>query len=196
MKYEFLYREYQQCFEQLRFYDERQLSLLRYLFALVTAAVAGQFAVYKVVGDAGAQFFRCVAMLGALLLAATILVHIALVQNRLYFVFVARQINAIRRYLLAEESPSFRDNQLYTSTTFPAARFLSLHSYTLVCSAFLASLFCASIGYGLSNLAWGITSLWVVNIAFFAPGLALFWGGYFYLNGFSSKSADRVIGSR
>lgn len=190
MKHEFLYKEYEQCFIQLRYYDDRQLSLLRNLFALTIVAVGAQFAVYKTAGISGETFYLCASLLGTVLLAAAVLAHIALVQNRLYFVFVARQINAIRKFLLTEESTNFRENQLYTATNFPAAKIFSLHSYTLFCSSLLAAMFAASLAYGLSNLIYGKTSAVIVDLAFFLSLGALLLGGFFYLRHSGAKPAD------
>jgi hypothetical protein len=44
---EFLHKEYELCFEQLRFYDERQSNLLKFLFTLTSAVATAQFALYK-----------------------------------------------------------------------------------------------------------------------------------------------------
>jgi hypothetical protein len=65
-------------------------------------------------------FFRFAAILSGLVFIATLLLFLALLQNRLYFVYVARQLNAIRGYLMQVEAHDFKNNQMYTSTNFPA----------------------------------------------------------------------------
>ncbi len=51
-----------------------------------------------------------------------VLLYLAMLQNRLYFVFVARQPNAIRGYLIKVAAEWFEKNQMYTSTNFPALK--------------------------------------------------------------------------
>jgi hypothetical protein len=51
-----------------------------------------------------------------------------MVQNRIYFTFAAKQINAIRKYLLENEAPYFKENQMYTSTGFSAFKFFSIQT--------------------------------------------------------------------
>ncbi len=114
-------KEYELCFEQFRFYDERNESILKYIFSLASAVATAQFAIYKLFGSATTNFFLCLAFLSGLVFLATLLLGMAMLQNRLYFVFVARQLNAIRGYLMKAEAAEF-ENQLYTSTKFPALK--------------------------------------------------------------------------
>jgi hypothetical protein len=98
MANEYLLKEYELCFEQLRFYDTRQESLLKYLCSLTAAVATAQFAVYQLLHGATAEFLTCEGLLSGLVFTATALLYLAMLQNRLYFVFVARQLNAIRGY--------------------------------------------------------------------------------------------------
>ena len=45
MAHEYLLKEYELCFEQLRFYDQRQESLLKYAITLTSAIATAQFAI-------------------------------------------------------------------------------------------------------------------------------------------------------
>ncbi|HVO67537.1 MAG TPA: hypothetical protein VMT12_13755 [Syntrophales bacterium] len=45
MSNEYLMKEYELCFEQLRYYDDRNTNMLKYLFSLTSAVATAQFAV-------------------------------------------------------------------------------------------------------------------------------------------------------
>lgn len=152
MANDFLHREYELCFEQLRFYDKRQNDLLRYLATLATSVATAQFALYKLFGSPTQAYFLCLAFLSAIVFIASLLMFLAMLQNRLYFVYVARQINAIRCHLLQHEAPEFAENQLYTSTKFSAIKPMSIHTCMLAGSALLASLFAGTFVYALCFL--------------------------------------------
>jgi hypothetical protein len=129
MAHEYLLKEYELCFEQLRFYDSRQESLLKYMFSLTSAVATAQFAIYQLLQGPTVGFFKCQALLSGLVFIATLLLFSAMLQNRLYFVYIARQLNAIRGYLMGAEAPEFKNNQLYTSTNFPALKPFSVHTF-------------------------------------------------------------------
>lgn len=131
-KSEFLLKEYELCFQQLRFYDERHSDTLRYLFGLASAVATALLAVYKAIGGSGLGFYTYQALLSGVVFVAASLLFVSMLQNRIYFVKVARQINAIRKYMLATEAPKFRDNQLYTSTEMRALQGSSTQVVELV----------------------------------------------------------------
>jgi hypothetical protein len=111
MASEYLLKEYELCFEQLRYYDDRHSSILTFLFSLTSAVAAAQFAVYKFAEGPTQGFFACQVFLSLLVFIATLLLYLAMLQNRLYFVYIARQINAIRGYMMATEAGEFHNNQ-------------------------------------------------------------------------------------
>lgn len=190
---EFLHKEYELCFEQLRFYDERQSNLLKYLFTLTSAVATAQFALYKVFGSPTKEFFLCLAFLALVVVTGSLLLFLSMIQNRLYFVFIARQINAIRGYLLRHEAPTFTENQLYTRTDFSAVKPFSVHTYQLVGAAFITSLFAGSASYAIAKLA-GSSSPWCpVTVVFLLFLLGASIGGYQYLKKQGAKAADQAI---
>lgn len=189
----FLEKEYEMCFEQIRFYDERQNELLKYLFTLTSAVAAGQFAIYKVLGSESREFFLCLAFLSGVVFVATILIYLSMLQNRLYFVFTARQINAIRGFCLAQDAPDFKGNQLYTSTDFRAIKPFSVHTYFLLGTSFLSSAFGALAVYSAFCL-WSQSRCILIGVlSFVVLLLATLLGGYFYLRLRGSQSADEAI---
>jgi hypothetical protein len=189
----FLHKEYELCFTQLRFYDERQMNLLKYLFTLTSTVATAQFALYKVFNSPNHDFFLCLTFLSTVVVTGSFLIFLSMLQNRLYFVFMARQINAIRGHLMKHEAPMFEENQLYTKTDFSAVKPFSVHTYKLVGAAFITALFVGSFTYAIFQL--GGSELHWCSVGFVALGsfLCLAIGGYFYLKTQGAKSADQAV---
>lgn len=147
----FLLKEYELCFAQLRYYDDRNTELLKYTYTLTSSVAAAQFAVFQLVKGPTSAFYLCQGFLGGLVFLATLLLYLAMIQNRLYFVAFARQLNAIRQYMLETASPGFRHNQLPTSTGICATNPFSAHTYLFIGVAVISSLFAAMTAYGLAS---------------------------------------------
>ena len=193
MANDFLHKEYELCFEQLRFYDERQTNLLKFLFTLTSAIAAAQFALYKLFSTPTKEFFMCLAFLSFVVVTGSLLIFLSMIQNRLYFVFMARQINAIRGHLLANEATEFTENQLYTRTDFSAVKPFSVHTYKIIGSAFIIALFTGLSAYSTSQIVSSNPCWWFVLLVtiFVFIGLSLY--GYFYLKNQGAKSADEAV---
>jgi hypothetical protein len=193
MPNEYLIKEYELCFEQLRYYDNRSVDLFKYLFTLSSAVGTAQFAIFKFVKTPTAGFFGCQAFLTAVVFVVTLVLFLSLVQNRLYFVFIAKQINAIRSYFLKYEAVEFKENQLYTSTDFRAFKLLSVHTFQLFCAAFISSLF-AGIACFSAYPAFGYKpNFKIALIVFLIILITETFAGFIYLLNSSDKSADEVI---
>jgi hypothetical protein len=193
MANEYLTKEYELCFEQLRFYDQRHENILMYTFSLTAAAVTAQFAIYKLLSGATVIFFQFAATLSGLIFVASLLLYMSLLQNRLYFVYVARQLNAIRGYMMETEAKNFKNNQMYTSFDFPALKPFSVHTFTLIGVALISSLFAGGCSYAIGPalghagcLALGFETGLVVLIA-------EAFGGIRYLLNAGKRPADQVI---
>jgi len=196
MANEYLLKEYELCFEQLRFYDTRQESLLKYSLSLTSAVATAQFGIYQLLHGATAAFFRCSAILSGLVFVATALLFLMMLQNRLYFVYVARQINAIRRYLMEVAAEGFKNNQMYTSTDFPALKPLSLQTLQILGAALISSGFAGASASAIRPAFGGgpcITmGVWACILALvFEVG-----GAMTYLHSAGRKPADEAIHQR
>jgi len=193
MKNEFLHKEYELNYEQLRFYDSRQSSIFRYLFTLTSSVATAQFALYKFFQTPTQSYFRCHLFLSSIVFIATLLLFLAMLQNRLYFVFTARQLNAIRGYLLEKEASEFQNNQLYTSVDFPAIKLSSVHTLQLVGASFISSMFAASAMYAFMpalketpSLGWSIFTFMIIVAAEIGFG-------YKYLDEQGKRTSDKAI---
>jgi hypothetical protein len=191
---QFLLKEYEMCFKQLRFYDTRSSNLLKYLFTLTTSVATAQFAIYKLNQSIDERFYILQIFLSAIVLIASLLLFFSMLQNRLYFVYIARQINAIRGFFLKFDSSEFKSNQLYTSTNFPALKPFSVHTFHLLGSAMLCGLYAGSLAYGVSSLSTNSENeqIWALVI-FISVSTLLSILGAVYLSITGSKKADKAI---
>jgi hypothetical protein len=192
-QHDFLFTEYEFCFEQLRFYDTRHSDTLKYVFTLTSSVTAFQFAIYKFLEGPTREFYLCQAFLYSIVFIAVFLFFLMLLQNRLYFVFVARQINAIRDHLLKTEVRDFHANQLYRSINVSSFKFLSIHSFQLFGVASVSSLFAGVATFGwvagapcCYPIYWAI----LVSVVVLAGETTL---GSLYLIRKGQKTADKAI---
>jgi len=193
-KFAFLYKEYEMCFEQLRFYDNRSSNLLKYLFTLTSSVATAQFAIYKLTQTLDSRFFTSHAFLSFVVFIATLLLFLGMLQNRLYFVYTARQINAIRGFLLATECSEFTENQLYTSTNFSALKPFSIHTFQIIGAAFLCGLYAGSFAYSIQPSLCNITPSWTYSIwTFLVVSVVAVVGAFIYLGQSSKNTADEAI---
>jgi hypothetical protein len=73
-----------------------------------------------------------------------------MLRNRLYFTYVARQLNAIRNFLLEKDAPRFRDNQMYRKTDLSALNFMSTQTLMMIAVAFISALYFSASIYSYS----------------------------------------------
>ena len=189
----FLHTEYQMCFEQLRYYDTRQEEILKYLITLTSAVATAQFAVFKIFETPTTGFFSAQSFLSIVVFVGSILLYLMMLQNRLYFVFVARQINAIRKYMLKTEAVEFMENQMPTSISFSAFKRSSVHTLQLIGAAFISSLFAGASVFGLFHVLQFPYVYTAFVLVFLGVGTSEAIGGALYLKNESAKSADEAI---
>lgn len=190
----FLPLEYQSCFEEMRYYDTRQWEILKYLSTLAATAAGAQFAVYKLVKEPTAGFFATQSFLSFVVFAGSFLLYLMMLQNRIYFVYVTRQVNAVRKHMLNAHDKDFRkDNQMYTSVDFPAFKGFSIHTMQLTGATVISSLFAGASIYGLLRFS-GYPSCLPVSFLAMVLVLAIEWtGGALYLRSEKGKTADAFL---
>ncbi|MEW6381773.1 MAG: hypothetical protein AB1611_19530 [bacterium] len=189
----FLYKEYELSFEQLRFYDNRQMDLLKYLFTLTSSVATAQFAIYEFLKSPTKGFFLCQTFLSSVVFIASMLLYLSMIQNRLYFVFTARQLNALRKFFLETEATDFKSNELYTSVDFPAISPSSVHTFQLLGASFLSALFGAISVYSLSQALQQYPCWWLIAGSFVLISGAEIASGVTYLVCVGSKPADIAV---
>lgn len=190
---DFALKEYELCFEHHRFYDNRQFDLLKYLISLATAVATAQFAVYRIVNGTTSEFFVCQFFLSVVVFIATLLLYLAMLQNRLYFVLMSRQLNAIRGYWLALDSERFDNNQLYTKTNISAFKLSSVHTFQMIGAVVISAMFAALSAYSMAPLSGGAPCFLSAIITFILVAFVEVVGGVSYLISNDGKTADQAI---
>ncbi len=127
----FLVSEYEQCFEQMRHYNDISISLTKFAFTGFVAITSGAFALFKYLEG---EIYQSTVVGSILLLTffVGVIVMTLMLRNRVYFVVVTRQVNSLRNYFLSNmEVDYLKYNVCYTDSDFPRA-FSLWSSYTLL----------------------------------------------------------------
>lgn len=191
---EFLKIEYEQCMALVKYYDERHYTLVKFATGLssgVPTLLLGFYGlsnqITSVLWDA-AIFVFVVTMIGLVALLA------AITQTRLYFIYPARQLNAIRAEFLRAEAEDFTNNQMYLDTSFNAFKWSSSHTIQQAMIALQIGMFA-----GLSVFAWNIstldraTNICVGAIVASLVAFSVFFASAFYLWRKSQFHPDRSV---
>lgn len=191
---EFLKLEYEQCMALVKYYDERHHSLMKFTAGFSSGVPTLLLAIYSL-GDKVVPMFWEVASF--VLLVSTIglaSVLIAITQTRLYFVYPARQLNAVRREFLRTSAADFSDNQMYLDTNFNAFKWGSSHTVQQAIVALQIGLFA-----GLTSFALNATTpdrarnVCISSIAAVAVALAAFGASAIYLWRKSRLHPDKSV---
>lgn len=141
----FLDRDFNQCFQQMRYYDGQIIDICKFAFTGYTAIVGAALSLYKYGSDKGSDFRPpAVAMLAiGLLLGLCLLALMA--RNRVYFVVVTRYVNEHRQHFLAQKPLEFENkSRMYTNPSQPpyfdwrSSQALLLYALALLNSGLLA----------------------------------------------------------
>jgi hypothetical protein len=101
----FLLEEFSQCFTQMRHHDEMELSLAKFAFSLYSVVATVSFALGQYFHEVPAvRIFLCGLLL--LIFFISFMIIMMLVRHRISFVYVARQVNSIRRTFLSVSGSS------------------------------------------------------------------------------------------
>lgn len=179
----------------MRAYDERQERLVKFQVTLSSITGTIMLSLLKLQLFEGNMIFflKLFFVVSIISFVCGLVIFGAMVQNRLYFVYSARQINAIRKYLLRKEASDFKDNQMYLSKDFSAFKLFSIQTFMLLGVSFVSSTFLAFGLYSRCLLVnkplplWGLSLL--IIVAMFVQ--MLFAATYLLIQG--SKHADKAI---
>lgn len=125
---DFLKLEYQGCLDLLKYYDDRHMSLVKFTTAVSSSVVSLMFGFYTLSPSAHPYFWHFSGALTGVAGVGLLAIFAAMVQNRLYFVYPARQVNAIRRAMLRQLTTEFSENQMYLTTDIRPLKPLSMHT--------------------------------------------------------------------
>lgn len=132
--------EYEQCLALMKYYDDRHLSLLKFATGISSAVPSVIFAFHKI-GGASSGYWNFVTFLSLITALSLLILYIAMVQNRLYFIYPARQVNSIRKSQFQVENIPLFQNQMYTDVNFSAFKWASSHSLMNIFVSFQISIF-------------------------------------------------------
>ncbi len=190
---DFLLKEYEECFAQVRVHDEAQKSMIGFTITIASLIPTVLLALYQISGEkinpiywllqSGVLFTTFIALL---------IVYTYLVQNRLYFIYPARQLNAIRRYFL-EQNPDFKKNQMYTDYKFSGFKWMSTHILILIGVTVIASIFWIGALFSF-GLYLGLNhNYWISLVSGIIIFIAIITRAKYYLSEKSNKSADNAV---
>jgi hypothetical protein len=167
--YDFLKTEYSQCVDLVKFYDERQIELLKFASGLAAAVPTLILTLRAIAGIKPETVWNFTALIAIVTAVSLLTIFAALVQNRLYFVFAARQANAIRRNLLRKTN--LKDNHMYPSYDPPAFQWRSSQTMQYLFVALQAGSFFGVAYYGLCDDGSGpVTTAILIAIVASAGG--------------------------
>ena len=133
--------EYEQCLALLKYYDDRHLSLLKFATGISSAVPSVIFAFHKLGGTASSGYWDFVTFLSLITALSLLILFVAMVQNRLYFIYPARQVNSIRKSQFQVENAPLFQNQMYTDVNFSAFKWVSSHALMNMFVSFQISIF-------------------------------------------------------
>lgn len=150
---EFLKLEYERCMDLVKFYDERHHSLMKFSAGLSSGVPTLLLGIYGLGTNITPVFWDVAAFICLITMVGLLSILAAITQTRLYFVYPARQLNAIRRESLLADAKDFTNNQMYLDTTFGAFKWNSSQTIQQAIVALQVGLFA-----GLALFAWNAIS--------------------------------------
>lgn len=146
---DFLINEYNQCFEQMRHYDNVQGFMMSFGISFYTAIATLMYFIYKqnIVEPMKHNYIKFVILLA---FYVGLLLFFFFIRNRRYFAIVARQVNSIRNYFLNNSELNFiMYNKMYidpenpkylnfwSTDTIYLSIFIVMNSVLVYCYCFL-----------------------------------------------------------
>jgi hypothetical protein len=194
---EFLKLEYEQCLGLVKYYDERHQSLVKFCAGISSAVPSLLLAIFQLGNDVAMYFWKFTAVISIGTALGLLAIYTVMIQTRLYFIFPARQVNAIRKTALQAQS-EFTNNQMYLDTKFSAFKWSSsqtlLNGFVALQIGVFINLFVFSIYFHAVNLA--CLSWLAIGIGLFVS-LVIFGLSAWYLHSKSKLHPDvSVHGAR
>lgn len=191
---EFLETEYEKCLDLVKFYDERQYNLVKFSAAVTSVVPTLLVGIYKAGGGVDSYFWHFVLLASVAATVALISVFLGIVQTRLYFIYPARQVNAIRAHLIKPNEKSGFVNQMYSSINFSAFKWLSTQTLMMLFVALEIGFFVSISIYAAYSIVPKTLMLGVVaSIVGSVSSISLLVAAGVYLKTSSKKAADQSI---
>jgi hypothetical protein len=143
--------EYEQCLASLKHYDDRHLSLLKFATGISSAVPPVIFALYNLDVETDLDYWNFVTFLSLVTALGLSALFVAMIQNRLYFIYPARQVNSIRKSQFLGKNPPLFQNQMYTDVDINAFKWMSSQTLMNVFVSFQISFF-----FGMAHFSMNI----------------------------------------
>ena len=172
---EFLKVEYEQCLSLMKYYDDRQMAFMKYATGLSSSVVSIIFAFHKINDSTTSTDWGFISIISLVTILGLFSLLLAMAQNRLYFIYPARQVNALRNAFLILVENKFNNNQMYTTTYIKAFKWFSTQSLMIVFVGMqvgiYSGLFHYSAFFARTNsapcLVWPVISMIIVSISLY-----------------------------
>lgn len=140
----FLERDFNQCFQHLRFYTQQTWDISKFTFTAYASLLGVSLGIYKYAADNNIDLTTAVTAALSTGAIVGLFMFGLLVRNRVYFVSIARYINAHRKHYLslAPEITRFADG-FYDNPSYP--KYFNLLSSHAILSYVVALLNCVLV---------------------------------------------------
>jgi len=185
----FLENDFNQCFEQIRYYDAQIVEILKYLATFYTTIASIAIALFQFTIEKIIDFSAALIIGLSIALLFGVCMFYLIVRNRVYFVFCMRYINEQRSLFLSAKPLGFenKSRMIFDYKKPPFFNILSSQSLWLYVLAILNSALLVFILY-IANMSSGI-----IAIACPMLFLAQLISAIAYLKSRENKSASRAI---
>jgi len=133
--------EYKQCLASLKYYDDRHLSLLKFATGISSVAPPIIYALYNLDIETDLDYWSFMTFLSLITAIGLSALFVAMIQNRLYFIYPARQVNSIRKSQFQSKNPPVFQNQMYTDVDINAFKWMSSQTLMNLFVSFQISFF-------------------------------------------------------
>lgn len=162
--------EYKQCLASLKYYDDRHLSLLKFATGISSVAPPIIYALYNLDIETDLDYWNFMTFLSLITAIGLSALFVAMIQNRLYFIYPARQVNSIRKSQFQSKNPPVFQNQMYTDVDINAFKWMSSQTLMNLFVSFQISFFLGMAYFSINiekftNSSSIYNSLFVVIIA-------------------------------
>lgn len=146
---DFMKTEYTECLSLLKYYDERYHSMVKFSAGLSSAVPSLLMGLYTMRDMTIDNFWPFASFVSAMTSLGLLAIFTVMIQLRLYFIYPARQVNALRRTFLSMPETTFQDNQMYLDTTFSAFKMNSTHTVLNLFVSVQVGIFAALANFGI-----------------------------------------------
>jgi hypothetical protein len=145
---QFLYHDFDQCFEQMRYYDNQIISIFKFVFVTYTFLTGIVTSLYQFFAAKALDLYLPAILTLSVGLVLGVFIFAVILRNRIYFVRTARYVNEIRELFLMHKPLGFENHtQMYTRYDEPRYfNWLSSQSWLIYIVAFLNSMVLFVIG--------------------------------------------------